>query len=298
MKQSLLIYDGNNVLNRGYHAVPNLKAPDGTPTGAIKGALNIMMKNLREQCPSHVGAVFDHRSKNFRHELFADYKGQRERDPVKEAALNPQKFLIRQLLKALGFRVIHKRGYEADDIIGVLAKLGLPCTIVSNDKDFGQLLDKRIQMLRVTGNGDNRVEHLITKKTCEEHLGVPPNKVIEMLMLMGDKVDNIPGVKGVGETTAIKLLRTYGSIKGILTSASELTPALRGNMEAARCNFSLTKQLATIRTDIIQYDVDRLQIRPPDEKEFRLLCKELGLKALCDHALSTVSLVGKKNKLF
>lgn len=298
MKKNLLIFDGNNVLNRGFHAVPNLKAPDGTPTGALKGALNIMMKNIREQCPSHVGAVFDHPSKNFRHELFSEYKGQRVRDPKKEELLNPQKELIRQLLKALGIRVIRKRGYEADDIIGVLAKLGLPTLIVSNDKDFGQLLDKAIKLLRVTGSGDNRAENLIDRKNCAEHIGVKPKLVIQMLMLMGDKVDNIPGVKGVAETTAIKLLDQYGSISNLLTCASELTPALRNNLEAARCNFSLTEQLVTIRTDIIEYDVDRMLLRAPREKEFRVLCAELGLKQLCDHALRTVTTVGSKHKLF
>jgi DNA polymerase-1 len=298
MKQNLLIFDGNNVLNRGFHAVPNLKAPDGTPTGALKGALNIMMKNIREACPSHIGAVFDHPSKNFRHELFSEYKGQRVRDPKKEELLNPQKSLIRDLLKALGIRVIRKRGYEADDIIGVLAKLGLPTLIVSNDKDFGQLLDKKIKLLRVTGSGDNRVENLITHKNCADHIGVAPKLVIQMLMLMGDKVDNIPGVKGVAETTAIKLLNQYGSISNLLTAASELTPALRNNLEAARCNFSLTQKLVTIRTDIIDYDPSRLLLKAPDEQRFTELCKELGLRQLRDHSLKTMATVGKKHRLF
>lgn len=298
MKESLVIFDGNNVLNRGYHAVPNLKAPNGTPTGAIKGALNIILKNLRDMNPTHVGAVFDHRSKNFRHKLFPEYKGTRERDPIKEQDLTPQKILMRQLLKALGMRVIHKRGYEADDIIGVLAHLGLPTTIVSNDKDFAQLLNKLVKLLRVTGSGDNREENLITYKNCEEFIGVPPDKVIEMLMLMGDKVDNIPGVPGVAEITAAKLLSAHGSIRGIRLVEDTLTPKLRENFAASTAMFKLTRKLATINTTIIDYDLERLKLQAPDEKEFRALCRELGLKALCDNALSSMTAVGKKNKLF
>ena len=298
MKQNLLIFDGNNVLNRGFHAVPKLTAPDGTPTGALKGALNIMMKNIRDNCPSHVGAVFDHPSKNFRHDLFAGYKGQRVRDPKKEELLNPQKALIRQLLKALGIRVLHKRGYEADDIIGVLSQLGLPTHIISNDKDFGQLLSKTVKLLRVTGNGEYRKEVMIDSRNCASNIGVPVDQVIEFLMLMGDKVDNIPGVKGVAEATAAKLLKEHGSLKSIIAASSGFTPALRKNFEEARSKFKLTRQLVTIRTDIIDYDPDRLLLRPPKEREFRELCKELGLKQLCDHALQTVKATAHKHKLY
>lgn len=291
-KPSLVIFDGNNVLNRGFHAVPTLTAPDGTPTNAIKGAINIMLKVLKDHRPTHVACVFDHRSKNFRHQLFADYKGQRERDPYKEQQLNPQKILMRQILKAMGLRVIHKRGLEADDVIGTIAKLAtmheMKTTIVSNDKDFAQLLDDYIRMLRVTGSGDNRVENMIHQANCVEHIGVPVDHVIEMLMLMGDKVDNIPGVPGVAEKTAIKLLREHGSIKGIRLVEDTLTPKLRENFAIARRQFKMTRNLVTIRTKIIEYDIDRLVIRSPKEKEFIKLCTKLGMDELCKHTLRTL----------
>lgn len=297
-KESLVLFDGNNILNRGFHAVPPLKGPDGTPTNAIKGALNIFLKVIRESAPTHVGCVFDHPSKNFRHEIYPEYKGNRDRDPVKESLLNPQKPLMRQMLKSLGLRVLHKRGLEADDVIGALAKLGLPTTIVSNDKDFAQLLDRLIVMLRVTGSGEHRVSNLVTQKNCEELMGVTSNKIIEFLMLMGDKVDNIPGVTGVAEKTAAKLLNTHGSIKGIMLVDDTLTPKLRENFAIARKQFKLTRELVTIRPDIIDYDVNRLLLQEPDVDEFKALCKQLGMKDMYQHTMATMNTHYKLLKIF
>lgn len=291
-KELLVIFDGNNILNRGFHAVPHLSAADGTPTNAIKGALNIMLKVIKDFQPTHIACVFDHRSDNFRHVIFPAYKAQRERDPKKEALLSPQKKLFRQMLKSLSMRVIHKRGLEADDVIGTLAKLAAACgievLIVSNDKDFGQLLNGKVRLLRVTGSGDNRVENLIGKKNCAEHIGVSFDKVIEMLMLTGDKVDNIPGVVGVAEATAAKLLAQHGSIDGIRAAESTLTPKLRENFEMAYRQFEMTRELVTIRTDCLSYDVNKLRRRKPKTSEFTKICQQLGMTELCKLALRTL----------
>lgn len=286
MKKHLLIFDGNNILNRGYHAVPFMSSPKGIPTNAVKGAMNIMMSAVSRFSPTHVAVVFDHPSKNFRHDLFPEYKGNRERDPEKHARLKPQKKLIRKMLKRLGIKVFHKKGLEADDVIGTLAVSADgfdQITIVSNDKDFAQLLTRRIRMLRVTGSGDNRVEHTLTSKNCEEHFGVKPNQIVDFLMILGDKVDNIPGVKGMGEKRAADFLKQHGSI----IDAIDL-----GNAPAAiaqsKKQFKLTRKLVTIKTDLFEPDYKKLKLRKQNTDEFISLCKKHHMAALQSSVLKVM----------
>ncbi len=284
----LLAFDGNNILNRGFHAVPHLSSPKGIPTNAVKGAMEIMLAQYRRSKPTHVACVFDHPSPNFRHELYADYKGQRVRDADKERLLNPQKPLLRELLKACGLRVIRKRNKEADDVIGSLAiYFDGPALIVSNDKDFTQLLtDKSVSLIRVTGSGEHKQTHTITHKNCEEIMGLPAKKIIEMLMLMGDKVDGIPGVKGVGDGRAIQMLKTQ-RLSDIDPQA--LTPAAQRNFLEAAPRFPLTRKLITIDQSVMSgYDFNKLVPREPDEPRIASICKELGMKSLFTTIMNTL----------
>ena len=205
-EQRFLLLDGNSLINRAYYGLygrQSLTAPDGTPTGALFAFFNMFMKWLEDLQPSHVVAAFDRREPTFRHKKYEDYKGTRKPMPDDLAVQIP---ILKELLEQWGICCMEQIGYEADDLIGtlsVLASAAMPVTIVSGDKDSFQLANERVTILQpVTRSGRTEVEQYDPQAIYDRYQ-LSPDQLIDMKALMGDPSDNIPGVRGIGEKTAI-----------------------------------------------------------------------------------------------
>ena len=278
MANRLLVIDGSNYMFRGHFALPNLTSPDGNPTGATKGMLEILFADMRTLNPSHVAVVFDLKGKTFRHELYPEYKANRKTNKNNEVGsiVYSQKPLIRRILKSLGFPIVQKHGIEGDDVMGALSvqfSKDMMVYIGTNDKDLYQLVNKRVNIWTKdrTPNG--------IKQTIEK-FGVRPDQIVDYLMMLGDTADNIPGVYKCGHKTASKFLQEYGDLRSIL-KAKPFTPALAGHFKTARPFFKTSKQLFTIDTECISpVRASRLELEEPNWDEFSKICKEHGLKAL------------------
>jgi DNA polymerase-1 len=211
---ALLLVDGSSYLYRAYHALPDLRSPDGFPTGALHG-MAAMMKRLREQFPSRLGAcVFDAKGPTFRNEWYADYKGHRPPMP-EDLALQIEP--IHEMVKLLGWPVLTVPGIEADDTIGTLScvasKLGMDVVISTGDKDMAQLVDDRVVLINTMSN-----ERLDAAAVAVK-FGVPPDRIVDYLTLIGDAVDNVPGVDKVGPKTAAKWIAEHGSLDCVMAAA-------------------------------------------------------------------------------
>ncbi len=277
------LIDGTNLLYRAYHAIQGLHTSSGLPTHAVYGLLTMVLRVLREQNPDGVAVVFDAPGRTHRHEMFADYKANREETPDDLRVQIP--YALRAI-EALGLPVLQVPGVEADDVVGTLARRleaeGHEVLIVTGDKDFCQLVSPRVRLLdtmrnRVTGPDEVR-----------SRFGVGPDRVVDVLCLAGDPVDNLPGVPGIGVKTAARLVETYGSLEGVLAHA-EKVPGKRGAaLREHRHIVGANRDLVTIRTDVpLDLDPESLRRREPDrpalaavlrELEFHRLIRELGLE--------------------
>lgn len=282
MTETLLLFDGSNVMMRAHFAVPHLTTKKGFPVGAIKGSINIVESLYRRVRPSHVSFVFDRKEKTHRHRIFKAYKGTRKRDPKVAAIVKPQRRPLYDLLTAMGIYVLHKSGYEADDLIGTACAAFLAqypkgkVIIVSNDKDFAQLLvNKRVTILKY--NHKDKTYTTINHKNCEAIYGVPPNRIVDMLMIMGDKVDNIPGIPGIGEKSIARFLN--GDQVEHADTAT-LNKAQRASYEDCKGQFRLTRRLVTIHTTILPLRPDRLKLKPANSDMCHIICKQLEAEQL------------------
>lgn len=251
MNNKLVLIDGNSIINRAFYGVPELTNRDGFHTNAIYGFLNILFKILEEEEPSHLLVAFDEKAPTFRHKMYDEYKGTRK--PMPEE-LREQVPVLREILQAMNIRIFSQEGIEADDILGTMAKKGeregYLVSIVSGDRDLLQLATETI-LIRIpkTRGGKTVVEDYHAAQVIEKY-HVTPSQIIDLKGLMGDSSDNIPGVPGVGEKTAIKLLTMFGTVENAIDHVEEITPnrareAVRNHIELAR----LSKELATIKTD-------------------------------------------------
>ncbi len=272
---TLLVVDGSNALYRAHYAVPPMVHKEsGVPVNAIIGFMRILKSNLCAVDPSRAVVVFDRGGKNHRHLIYPEYKAPRQKDAAIEAALAKQIPIIRDLVRALGIRVIGKRCVEADDIIGSLAKQYKRMSyILSGDKDFAQLLSETVRVI----NPNKKIT--LTTDNVEEVYGFPANQIIDFLMLDGDKIDNIPGVPGVGPTIAKKLLTEYCKAESIPCEA--FPKKARENFTAIKNQLKLSRKLVKIKTDL-DFDVDRTLIGKPDYPAVREICKAYGLRSLSD----------------
>jgi DNA polymerase-1 len=202
--QTLLLVDGSSYLYRAYHAMAPLTAPDGTPTGALYGVLNMLRRLRADNQHDHCCCVFDAKGKNFRHDMFPDYKATR---PPMPDDLRPQAEMLPELVRLMGWPVLVVPDVEADDVIGTLAKAGEEAgwnvVISTGDKDMAQLVSERITLVNTMKNETLDIEGVKNK------FGVRPDQIIDYLALMGDKVDNVPGVEKCGPKTAVKWLESY-----------------------------------------------------------------------------------------
>ena len=258
--KKLLILDSNSILNRAFYGVRYLSAKDGTPTNAIYGFLNILLKLIKEQEPDYICAAFDVKAPTFRHKQYEGYKAQRKPMPEGLAAQMP---LAKDVLRAMGVTILEKEGYEADDIIGTVARLceesEISCFIATGDKDDLQLAsDKTKVILTVTKSGYNETI-IYDDKAVKEKYRVTPTEFIDVKALMGDPSDNIPGVKGVGEKTAMSLIEKHHSIEYIYENIDDigLKGAMLQKMKDGREMAFMSKELATInRNTPIEFNTE------------------------------------------
>ena len=258
--KKLLILDSNSILNRAFYGVRYLYAKDGTPTNAIYGFLNILLKLIKEQEPDYICAAFDVKAPTFRHKQYEGYKAQRKPMPEGLAAQMP---LAKDVLRAMGVTILEKEGYEADDIIGTVARLceesEISCFIATGDKDDLQLAsDKTKVILTVTKSGYNETI-IYDDKAVKEKYHVTPTEFIDVKALMGDPSDNIPGVKGVGEKTAMSLIEKHHSIEYIYENIDGigLKGAMLQKMKDGREMAFMSKELATInRNTPIEFNAE------------------------------------------
>lgn len=263
----LVLVDGSSYLYRAFHALPPLTTSTGQPTGAVRGVMN-MLRSLRKQFPgSVIAVVFDAKGPTFRDELFDQYKAQR---PPMPDDLRAQIEPLHQCVLASGFPLLCVEGVEADDVIGTLARQGdgngLPVVISTGDKDMAQLVSERVTLVNTMYSTTTDIA------AVQEKYGIGPELIIDFLALMGDKVDNIPGVPGVGEKTATGLLQGLGDMDAIyanldkvaqlpIRGAKTLGAKLSENREVAY----LSRQLATIKTDVeLEVRAQDLQMQQPD----------------------------------
>lgn len=247
----LVLIDGNSIVNRAFYGVPDLTNKEGLHTNAIYGFLNILLKVMEEETPTHLLVAFDVKAPTFRHEMFGEYKGTRKSMPDD---LREQIPVLKEVLSAMDIRLKEQEGIEADDILGTLAKAGeaqgFDVSVVSGDRDLLQLATNQIKVrIPKTKGGKTVVEDYYRSQVIETY-GVTPEQIIDLKGLMGDASDNIPGVPGVGEKTAVKILTQFGTVESAVEHVEEIKPnrareAVKNNIELAL----LSKKLATIKTD-------------------------------------------------
>ena len=244
-RPTLLLVDGSSYLYRAYHAMAQLSAPDGAPTGALYGVLNMLRRLRADYVHDYCAVVFDAKGKNFRHEMFPDYKATR---PPMPDDLRPQAEALPDLVRLMGWPVLVIPQVEADDVIGTLAAMageaGWNVVVSTGDKDMAQLVNERVTLVNTMSGETLDIEGV------KEKFGVRPDQIRDYLALMGDKVDNVPGVEKCGPKTAVKWLEAYGSLAGVMEHAAEIKGKVGENLQAALPQLPLSYDLVTIKTDV------------------------------------------------
>ena len=284
----LFFLDAYALIYRAYYAFiknPRINSK-GMNTSAILGFVNTLEDVLKKENPTHIGIAFDPSGPTFRHEAFEAYKAQREETPEAIRAAVP---IIKEIIRAYNIPILEVSGYEADDVIGTLAteagKEGIMTYMMTPDKDYGQLVTDHVFMYRPK-YGDKEFEVMGVEQVKAKFDIQDPKQVIDMLGLMGDSSDNIPGCPGVGEKTAQKLISQFGSIENLLEHTDELKGALKTKVETNKEQIIFSKFLATIKTDVpIQLDMDSLVREQPDEDKLRKIFEELEFRNLIDRIL-------------
>src|SRR2546429_9003094 len=301
-----LIDSMSHIFRAFYAPMANRAAPlmnsKGQVTQAVYIFTNMLRKLLQDEQPKYIAAIFESKEKTFRHESFSDYKANREQMPDDLASQLP---FIKRLCEAYNIPMISVTGFEADDVIGTLAlqaaNKGLQAVIVSNDKDMCQLVrDPLVVCMRQNSQVVKRKEPVPPIEWCneawvEKKFGVPANKLVDLLGMMGDSVDNIPGAPGVGPKGAVQIIQDYGSIDNALEHAEEIKnkryrESLRDNAELIRTS----RELAQIKTDIdIELDLAELQIEAPDRAAAYELFKELEFNSLVNEFADAAPVVAR-----
>ncbi len=287
--EKLFLLDAYALIYRAYYAFiknPRINSK-GFNTSAVLGFVNTLEEVLRKEEPTHIGIAFDPPGPTFRHNAFAAYKAQREETPeVIKWSVTP----IKDIIKAYRIPILEIRGYEADDVIGTLAtqagKRGINTYMMTPDKDYGQLVSEHVFMYRPK-YGDKDFDIMGVDEVKEKFNIESPAQVIDMLGLMGDTADNIPGCPGIGEKTAQKLIAQFGSIESLLAHTDELKGAIKKKVEENEEQIRFSKFLATIKTDVpVELDMETLKRREPDEKELRRIFEQLEFRTLIERVLN------------
>lgn len=284
----LFLLDAYALIYRAYYAFiknPRINSK-GMNTSAVLGFCNTLHEVLSKEKPTYLGVAFDPHGPTFRSEAYAEYKAQREETPEDIRRSVP---IIKEVLAAMRIPVLEAEGFEADDVIGTLAmkagKAGVKTYMLTPDKDYGQLVGGNVVMFRPRHGGG--YETLDADGVCQKYGIESTAQVVDLLGLMGDAADNIPGCPGVGEKTAVKLLQQFGSIDSLLERTSELKGALKKKVEENVEQIKFSKFLATIRTDVpVSLDLEALRVTDPDRDELRRIFTELEFKTLSDKFLN------------
>ncbi|MDO8845700.1 DNA polymerase I [Methylicorpusculum sp.] len=269
----LVLIDGSSFLFRAYHAVPPLTSPQGLPTNAIYGVTNMLRKLMNDYPTEYIAVIFDAPGKTFRHDLYDQYKAHR---PPMPDDLRVQIEPLHRLIQSMGLPLIMEPDVEADDVIGALARQAeqrdFKVVISTGDKDMAQLVSDHITLDNTMSNTRTDIQGVIEK------FGVKPAQIIDYLALMGDSVDNIPGVPKVGPKTAAKWLTEYGTLENLVAHADQITGKIGENLRASLDQLPLSKVLTTIKCDIpLRYELDDLKIAPIDKADLAAQLTELGL---------------------
>ena len=283
MSEKIVLIDGNSIVNRAFYGLPDLTTTDGRHTNGILGFFNILLKLLEEEKPQYLAVAFDVKHPTFRHEMYAEYKGTRKGMPEE---LREQIPVLKELLDACGILRLERPGYEADDILGTLAKrsaaLGYQVSLVSGDRDLLQIADDIIKVrIPKTKRTGTEIEDYNTQDVIDKY-GLKPAQIIDLKGLMGDASDNIPGVPGIGEKTAVKLLTQFETVENTIAHIDEVMPnkareSLRENTHLA----VLSKELATIKTDCeLEFSYDAAKLGNIFTKEAYQILKQLEIKSL------------------
>ena len=285
----LLLIDGNSIMNRAFYGIRALSNKKGFPTNALMGFLNIYFKLIKEDNPDRIAAAFDLKAPTFRHELYKEYKATRHAMPEELVKQMP---VIKEILRNMGVSVVELAGYEADDIIGTLsraaAEQGAECVIMTGDRDSFQLVNERVTVRLAS----NKEDIYYTPSKINEVYGVSPKEMLEVKALMGDSSDNIPGVPGIGEKTALSLIQKYHSLQYIYENLAEIdvTKSVRAKLEAGKDSAELSKTLGEICLTVpISENLDDYRFKEADrsavvgilqELELNSAIKKLGLEGV------------------
>ena len=272
----LFLIDGSSYIFRAFYAIGHLSNSKGLPTNAIYGFTQMLLKVLKEHQPDYLIVALDAKAPTFRSEVYQEYKANR---PAMPEGLTPQIPYIKKIMEAYRIATLEIEGYEADDIIGTIAKgveSEVDVVVITGDKDILQLVSDRIEVYDTMKEKRFGVEEVI------QRFGVRPDRVVEVMGLAGDAIDNIPGVPGIGEKTAIELIKTFGSIENLLAHLDQVPKKkLRENLETYGEQARLSRDLATIHTDVpIPYQLKDFALLPPDPKSLREILKELEFNKL------------------
>ena len=293
----LFLLDAYALIYRAYYALirnPRINSK-GMNTSAIMGFVNTLNEVLTKENPTHIAVAFDPSGPTFRHEAYAEYKAQREECPEDIKNAVP---IIKKILNAWNIKILEVSGYEADDVIGTVAliagKNGITTYMLTPDKDYGQLVRDNVYMYRPKfGNAGYDV--MGVEEVKQKYELSTPLQVIDLLGLMGDASDNIPGCPGVGEKTAIKLIKEFGSIDNLVANTEQLKGAMKKKVEENKEKILFSKFLATIKTDVpMELNLDDLKIQEPNEEELRKIFEELEFKTLIDRVLKKTQKTQKK----
>ena len=284
-QKKLILIDGHALAYRAFHALPaDMKTSRGELTNAVYGFTSMLLNVLQEEQPTHIAVTFD-KGLTFRHEVYADYKAHRAKMPED---MRSQMDRIRQVVETLGIPVFEQEGYEADDLLGTLARQaagqGVDTLIVTGDMDLLQLVDEHTRVLTSRWRFSDTVVY--DQEGVQRRYGLSPAQLVEFKALVGDKSDNIPGVPGVGEKTAVKLLEQYGSLESVYEHLDQVQARFRSKLEAGRDLAFLSRQLATIVRDApVQLDLDACRIRSFDRERLMDLFRQLEFRTLARRLL-------------
>lgn len=273
--KTLLLVDGSSYLYRAFHALPDLRNHNNEPTGAIHGVLNMLRRLHKDYHADYSACVFDAKGKTFRDELYPDYKAHR---PPMPPDLAVQIEPLHACIRAMGWPMLIVDGVEADDVIGTLAKqaaaAGMRCIISTGDKDIAQLVNAQVTLVNTMSN------EVLDEANVQVKFGVPPDRMLDYLMLVGDTSDNVPGVQKVGPKTAVKWLAQYGSLENLIAHAGEIKGAIGDNLRQALTWFDTSRQLITIKCDVdLPVKITDLAPQPQDAGQLVQLYEQLDMKS-------------------
>lgn len=271
----LILVDGSSYLYRAFHALPALMNSKGFPTGAVYGMINMLKRLIADYQPEYMAVIFDTKGKTFRDEIYPEYKATRQEMPndlVKQIAP------IHEIIRAMGIPLIAIEGVEADDVIGTLAEHAtqdrIDSIVSTGDKDLAQLVNTHITLINTMTNTK------LNPEGVKEKFGVPPDRIVDYLTLVGDSSDNIPGVPQVGPKTAVKWLNEYGSLDNLVTNAHKISGKVGENFRASLTQLPLTKSLVTIKLDVdLPIKLTELKIQNPDKTALTSLYKDMEFKS-------------------